>query len=58
MLMFNRLLRLLACCGALLAFGASAQTLRPQAVQVAADVYMVQGAAALGSGANRNFISN
>jgi len=35
-----------------------AQTPRPQAVQVAADVYMVQGAAALGSGANRNFISN
>jgi len=58
MLMFNRLLRLLACCGALLAFGALAQTPRPQAVQVAADVYMVQGAAALGSGANRNFISN
>jgi glyoxylase-like metal-dependent hydrolase (beta-lactamase superfamily II) len=58
MLMFNRLLRLLACSGALLAFGALAQTPRPQAVQVAADVYMVQGAAALGSGANRNFISN
>lgn len=58
MLMFNRLLYLLAGCAALLAFGATAQTLRPQAVQVAADVYMVQGAAALGSGANRNFISN
>jgi glyoxylase-like metal-dependent hydrolase (beta-lactamase superfamily II) len=58
MLMFNRLLYLLAGIGALLAFGATAQTLRPQALQVAADVYMVQGAAALGSGANRNFISN
>jgi glyoxylase-like metal-dependent hydrolase (beta-lactamase superfamily II) len=58
MLMFNRLLYLLAGIGVLLAFGATAQTLRPQALQVAADVYMVQGAAALGSGANRNFISN
>jgi glyoxylase-like metal-dependent hydrolase (beta-lactamase superfamily II) len=58
MLMFNRLLYLLAGCAAGLSVGATAQTLRPQALQVAPDVYMVQGAAALGSGANRNFISN
>jgi glyoxylase-like metal-dependent hydrolase (beta-lactamase superfamily II) len=37
---------------------ASAQTLRPHAVQVAPDSWMVQGVSALGSPANRNFISN
>jgi glyoxylase-like metal-dependent hydrolase (beta-lactamase superfamily II) len=58
MLMFERLLRLLMAFAACAAFAATAQTLRPQALQVAPDVYMVQGAAALGSGANRNFISN
>jgi glyoxylase-like metal-dependent hydrolase (beta-lactamase superfamily II) len=58
MLMFSRALRLLAALAALAAFGVTAQTLRPQAMQVAPDVYMVQGAAALGSSANRNFISN
>jgi glyoxylase-like metal-dependent hydrolase (beta-lactamase superfamily II) len=58
MLMFNRLRHLLAGCGALLAGAAMAQTLQPQALQVAPGVYMVQGAAALGSAANRNFISN
>lgn len=31
---------------------------RPQATEVAPQVWMVQGASALGSGANRNFISN
>jgi glyoxylase-like metal-dependent hydrolase (beta-lactamase superfamily II) len=58
MLMFSRLLHLLAGCAALLAGVAMAQTLQPQALQVAPGVYMVQGAAALGSSANRNFISN
>jgi len=58
MLMFNRWLHLLAGCGALLAGTALAQTLQPQALQVAPGVYMVQGAAALGSAANRNYISN
>lgn len=39
--------------------GATAtQTIRPEAVQVAPDSYMVQGLSAMGTGANRNFISN
>lgn len=38
--------------------GAAAQTPKPQAVQVAPDTYLVQGVSALGSSANRNFISN
>ena len=42
----------------LAAAAAAAQTIRPEAVQVAPDSYMVQGLSALGSGANRNFISN
>jgi glyoxylase-like metal-dependent hydrolase (beta-lactamase superfamily II) len=37
---------------------AGAQSLKPQAVQVAPDTYVVQGLAALGSSTNRNFISN
>jgi glyoxylase-like metal-dependent hydrolase (beta-lactamase superfamily II) len=37
---------------------AGAQSLKPQAVQVAPDTYLVQGVAALGSSTNRNFISN
>ncbi len=36
----------------------NAQTDRPHAVQVAPDTWMVQGLSALGSAANRNFISN
>jgi glyoxylase-like metal-dependent hydrolase (beta-lactamase superfamily II) len=43
---------------ALLAPCAAAQTLRPQAAEVAPDTWMVQGLSALGSPANRNFISN
>jgi glyoxylase-like metal-dependent hydrolase (beta-lactamase superfamily II) len=58
MLMFGTL-RMVALCGAwLLAAAASAQAPRPQAVAVAPGAYMVQGLSALGSGANRNFISN
>jgi len=38
--------------------GAGAQATRPQAVKVAPDTWMVQGLSALGSPANRNFISN
>jgi glyoxylase-like metal-dependent hydrolase (beta-lactamase superfamily II) len=58
MLMFDdwRFLTVLA--AAWMAFAAAAQTLRPQPLQVAPEVYVVQGAAALGSSANRNFISN
>jgi glyoxylase-like metal-dependent hydrolase (beta-lactamase superfamily II) len=37
---------------------AMAQQARPQAVQVARGTWMVQGLSALGSSANRNFISN
>ena len=40
------------------AAGAAAQPGRPVAVQVAPDSWMVQGLSALGSAANRNFISN
>ncbi len=59
MLMFECLQRrLLAALAVFAACAATAQPLRPQAVRVAPDVYMVQGAAALGSAANRNFISN
>ncbi|MBS1176981.1 MAG: fold metallo-hydrolase [Proteobacteria bacterium] len=36
----------------------AAQPLMPKAVKVAPDTYMVQGVSALGSSANRNFISN
>jgi len=37
---------------------ATAQALTPKAVKVAPDTYMVQGVSALGTSANRNFISN
>jgi glyoxylase-like metal-dependent hydrolase (beta-lactamase superfamily II) len=40
------------------AAAAAQTTIRPMPVQVAADSYMVQGLSALGSSANRNFISN
>jgi glyoxylase-like metal-dependent hydrolase (beta-lactamase superfamily II) len=40
------------------ALPAMAQALRPQPQEVAPGVYMVQGVSALGSSANRNFISN
>jgi glyoxylase-like metal-dependent hydrolase (beta-lactamase superfamily II) len=43
---------------ALLALPVLAAGDRPQAVEVAQGVWMVQGASALGSAANRNFISN
>lgn len=42
----------------LLALPAWAQDDRPQAVEVAPGVWMVQGVSAMGSSANRNFISN
>ena len=62
MLMFNlaRCFALLASLAWLmLATAAAAQpAVRPQAVQVAPDTYMVQGLSALGTSANRNFISN
>lgn len=48
--------RCLALLAVVLAGPAAAQT--PQAVEVAAGVWMVQGESALGSSANRNFISN
>jgi len=56
MQMFDRLLRMAAVLVAGCALDAAAQT--PRAEQVAADAYIVQGVAALGSSANRNFISN
>ena len=57
MLMFRWALPLMA---ALLALGgnAAAQSSRPQPEQVAPGTWMVQGISALGSSANRNFISN
>ena len=58
MLMFKRA-HVIVALMALWAAAAEAQTtIRPQAVPVAPDSYMVQGLSALGSGANRNFISN
>ncbi len=57
MLMFRPRL-LFACLLLVAAAMAAAQDLRLQAVQVAPDSYMVQGLSALGSSANRNFISN
>jgi len=55
MLMFKGLLTvaMLACLAP-----AEAQGMKPRPVQVAPDSYMVQGLSALGSSANRNFISN
>jgi len=58
MLMFRALLVIAAFVGLGAAASAAAQAPRPQAVQVAPDTYMVQGLAALGTRANRNFISN
>jgi glyoxylase-like metal-dependent hydrolase (beta-lactamase superfamily II) len=58
MLMFKRIRRLAALASMLAAAAAAAQTIRPEAVQVAPDSYIVQGLSAMGSGANRNFISN
>jgi glyoxylase-like metal-dependent hydrolase (beta-lactamase superfamily II) len=59
MLMFRTLLgAAVGVAAALLGGGASAQTPRPQAVQVAPDTWIAQGLSALGSPANRNFISN
>ena len=56
MLMFKRWM---AGCAVLVApLPTMAQALRPQPQQVAPGVYMVQGVSALGSSANRNFISN
>jgi glyoxylase-like metal-dependent hydrolase (beta-lactamase superfamily II) len=56
----RRLRALLVACGAALgaAFGATAAAQPLRAVQVAERVWFVQGEAALGSPANRNFISN
>ena len=59
MLMFNLARCFAALASLMLAMAAAAQpTVRPQAVQVAPDSYMVQGLSALGTSANRNFISN
>ena len=59
MLMF-KIARLLAAAATALGIAAAAaQTaVRPQPVEVAPGAYMVQGLSALGSSANRNFISN
>ncbi len=54
--MFKPLGTLIACVALLGTTATWAQ--RPQAVQVAPGAYMVQGQSALGSSANRNFISN
>ena len=56
MLMFKRWM--LSTALLLAALPALAQALRSQPQQVAPGVYMVQGVSALGSSANRNFISN
>jgi len=58
MLMFRRFTVLAIGLVALLGLPAWAQALRPQPVEVAPGAYMVQGVSALGSAANRNFISN
>lgn len=54
------LLRLLAALALLLTVAGAARAAgdRPQAVEVAPGVWMVQGVSAMGSSANRNFISN
>jgi glyoxylase-like metal-dependent hydrolase (beta-lactamase superfamily II) len=56
MLMFKRWMA--GCAVLVAALPTMAQALRPQPQQVAPGVYMVQGVSALGSSANRNFISN
>lgn len=62
MLMFKRRRSVFALIGALIALAqapsAPAQTSRPRAVAVGPQVWMVQGQSAMGSAANRNFISN
>jgi glyoxylase-like metal-dependent hydrolase (beta-lactamase superfamily II) len=58
MLMFRILLAIAAFNGLGTMAPAAAQAPMPKAVNVAPDAYMVQGVSALGSGANRNFISN
>jgi glyoxylase-like metal-dependent hydrolase (beta-lactamase superfamily II) len=58
MLMFKALAAVGAFAGFAFAAPAAAQALTPRAVKVAPDTYMVQGVSALGSSANRNFISN
>jgi glyoxylase-like metal-dependent hydrolase (beta-lactamase superfamily II) len=58
MLMFRVLFLLAASTGLGFTASALAQAQRPKAVQVAPDTYMVQGVSALGTSANRNFISN
>lgn len=58
MLMFRALSVIAAFAGLCAAFAAAAQAPTPKAVQVAPDAYMVQGVSALGTSANRNFISN
>jgi glyoxylase-like metal-dependent hydrolase (beta-lactamase superfamily II) len=58
MLMFKALFAMAAFAGFAVAEPAAAQAPVPRVVRVAADAYMVQGLSALGSSANRNFISN
>jgi len=58
MLMFKALLAMAAFASFTFAAPAAAQAPAPRAVSVAPDTYMVQGVSALGSSANRNFISN
>ncbi|MGL6110487.1 MAG: MBL fold metallo-hydrolase [Rubrivivax sp.] len=56
--MFKALFAVAAFASATFAGPAAAQAPEPRAVLVAPDTYMVQGVSALGSSANRNFISN
>jgi glyoxylase-like metal-dependent hydrolase (beta-lactamase superfamily II) len=58
MLMFKALCALAAFASLAFTLPAAAQAAPPRALQVAPDTYMVQGLSALGSSANRNFISN
>lgn len=58
MLMFKALFAMAAFASFAFAAPAAAQAPVPRVVRVAADAYMVQGLSALGSSANRNFISN
>ena len=58
MLMFKALFVVAAFASFASTAPAAAQALTPRAVVVAPDTYMVQGVSALGSSANRNFISN
>jgi glyoxylase-like metal-dependent hydrolase (beta-lactamase superfamily II) len=58
MLMFKAICALAAFASLAFTVPAAAQAPPPRALQVAPDTYMVQGLSALGSSANRNFISN